>query len=180
DSITDTFAALRLEVDNWRWAGVPFYLRTGKRLPQRDTEITIQFRRAPLILLPAAQRQPPNRLVIHVQPDERIALNFHAKCPGPQLRLAPVEMAFTYTDPDGDERRTGHETLLYDAMSGDATSFHRADMIDAAWRVVTPVLEAWGAERPADFPNYTAGTWGPRCAEELIARDGRAWLDPMP
>ena len=104
DSITDTFAALRLEVDNWRWAGVPFYLRTGKRLPLRETEITIQFRRAPLILLPAAQRQPPNRMVIHVQPDERIALHFHAKCPGPQVRLAPVEMTFTYSDLDGDER----------------------------------------------------------------------------
>ena len=180
DSVTDTFAALRLEVDNWRWAGVPFYLRTGKRLPRRDTEITIQFRRAPLILLPAAQRQPPNRMVIHVQPNERIALHFHAKCPGPQLRLAPVEMTFTYSDLDGDQRRTGYETLLYDAMMGDATSFHRADMIDAAWRVVNPVLDAWAAERPADFPNYAAGTWGPRCAEALIARDGRSWLDPVP
>jgi glucose-6-phosphate 1-dehydrogenase len=180
DSATDTFAALRLEVDNWRWAGVPFYLRTGKRLPRRETEIAIQFRRAPLILLPAAQRQPPNRLVIHVQPDERIALHFHAKCPGPQIRLAPVEMTFAYSDLDGEQRRTGYETLLYDAMTGDATSFHRADMIDAAWRVVTPVLDAWGAERPSDFPNYAAGTWGPRCAEELIARDGRSWLEPVP
>jgi glucose-6-phosphate 1-dehydrogenase len=180
DSVTDTFAALRLEVDNWRWAGVPFYLRTGKRLPRRDTEITIQFRRAPLILLSAAQRQPPNRLVIHVQPDERIALHFHAKCPGPQIRLAPVEMTFSYRELDGAQRRTGYETLLYDAMAGDATSFHRADMIDAAWRVVNPLLDAWAAERPTDFPNYAAGTWGPRCADELIARDGRSWLEPVP
>jgi len=175
DSVTDTFAALRLEVDNWRWAGVPFYLRTGKRLPRRDTEITIQFRRAPLILLSAAQRQPPNRLVIHVQPDERIALHFHAKCPGPQIRLAPVEMTFSYRELDGAQRRTGYETLLYDAMAGDATSFHRADMIDAAWRVVNPLLDAWAAERPADFPNYAAGSWGPAGADDLVHRDGRSW-----
>jgi glucose-6-phosphate 1-dehydrogenase len=178
DSATETFAALRLEVDNWRWAGVPFYLRTGKRLPERETEIVIEFRRAPLLLLPAAERQPPNRLLIHVQPDERIALHFHAKCPGPQIRLAPVEMTFTYTDLEGDQRRTGYETLLYDAMLGDATSFHRSDMIDAAWRAVSPILERWGAERPADFPSYAAGTWGPTCADELIERDGRRWLEP--
>jgi glucose-6-phosphate 1-dehydrogenase len=180
-SNTETYAALRLEVENWRWAGVPFYLRTGKRLPMRDTEITIEFRRAPLLLLPAAQQQPPNRLVVHVQPDERIALHFHAKCPGPQIRLAPVEMNFAYSDLQSEGRKsTGYETLLYDCMLGDATSFHRADMIDSAWRIVMPILEAWGAESPADFPEYPAGTWGPKSAEEMIERDGRAWVQPAP
>jgi len=177
NSTTDTFAAARFEVENWRWAGVPFYLRTGKRLPMRTTEITIEFRRAPLLLLPAARMQPPNRLVVHVQPDERISLHFHAKCPGPQIHLAPVEMTFAYSDLEGDSRSTGYETLLYDCMIGDATSFHRADMIDAAWRIATPILEAWAATPPT-FPNYAAGTWGPAAAEALIARDGRAWLEP--
>lgn len=177
-SATDTFAAVRFEVENWRWAGVPFYLRTGKRLARRDTEISIEFRRAPLLLLPAAHQQPPNRLVVHVQPDERISLHFHAKCPGPQIRLAPVEMTFAYSDLQGQRRSTGYETLLYDCMVGDATSFHRSDMIDAAWRIATPILDAWAASPPEDFPNYAAGSWGPACATELIARDGRAWAEP--
>jgi glucose-6-phosphate 1-dehydrogenase len=180
NSTTETFAAARFEVENWRWAGVPFYLRTGKRRPMRTTQITIEFRRAPLLLLPAARMQPPNRLVVHVQPDERISVHFHAKCPGPQIRLAPVEMTFAYSDLEGGSRRTGYETLLYDCMIGDATSFHRADMIDAAWRIATPILEVWAALPPTDFPNYAAGTWGPAAAEALIARDGRAWFQPSP
>jgi glucose-6-phosphate 1-dehydrogenase len=180
-STTDTYAALRLEVENWRWAGVPFYLRTGKRLAMRDTEITIEFRRAPLLLLPAARQQPPNRLVIHVQPDERIALHFHAKCPGPQIHLAPVEMQFAYSDLQADNRQgTGYETLLYDCMVGDATSFHRADMIASSWRIVMPVLDRWAAEPLADASEYAAGSWGPPCADALIARDGRAWVQPGP
>jgi glucose-6-phosphate 1-dehydrogenase len=178
DSAIDTFAAARFEVENWRWAGVPFYLRTGKRLPMRDTEITIQFRRAPLLLLPAAERLPPNRLTVHVQPDEGISLHFHAKCPGPVVRVAPVNMTFAYSDLAGESRSTGYETLLYDCMIGDALLFHRADMIDAAWRVATPILDAWAADPPTDFPNYAAGTWGPACAETLIERDGRAWVQP--
>jgi glucose-6-phosphate 1-dehydrogenase len=177
-STTETFAAVRFEVENWRWAGVPFYLRTGKRLARRDTEICIEFRRAPLLLLPAAQQQPPNRLVVHVQPDERIGLHFHAKCPGPQVRLAPVEMSFKYSDLQGERRSTGYETLLYDCMVGDATSFHRSDMIDAAWRIAMPILDAWAAKPPSDLPNYAAGSWSPACAEELIARDGRQWVEP--
>src|SRR5262249_34341963 len=177
DSTTDTFAAARFEVENWRWAGVPFYLRTGKRLPMRDTEITIQFRRAPLRLLPARQQQRPNRLTIHVQPDERISLHFHAKCPGPVVRVAPVEMSFAYSDLSGESRSTGYETLLYDCMIGDSMLFHRADMIDAAWRVATPILDVWATD-PVEFPNYAAGKWGPECAEELVARDGRAGVQP--
>jgi len=178
NSSTETYAAARFEVENWRWAGVPFYLRTGKRLARRHTEISIEFRRAPLLLLPAAKQQPPNRLVVHVQPDERIALHFHVKCPGPQVRLAPVEMQFAYSDLQADSRSTGYETLLYDCMVGDPTSFHRSDMIEAAWRIATPILDAWSAESPRDFPNYAAGTWGPGCADVLIARDGRSWAEP--
>jgi glucose-6-phosphate 1-dehydrogenase len=146
----------------------------------RDTEITIQFRRAPLRLLPAAREQAPNRLTVHVQPDEGISIHFHAKCPGPVVRVAPVEMSFAYSDLSGESRSTGYETLLYDCMVGDSMLFHRADMIDAAWNIATPILRAWEAEPPTDFPNYAAGTWGPACGEELITRDGRAWVQPRP
>jgi glucose-6-phosphate 1-dehydrogenase len=179
DSIIDSYSAVRLEVDNWRWAGVPFYLRTGKRLPARDTEIVVQFRQAPLMLLEGAvARQPPNRLTIHIQPDERITLRFHAKCPGPPTRLAPVQMEFKYDDLEGETRGTGYETLLYDCMMGDRMLFHRADMVESAWRIATPILQAWEGTRPSDFPNYAAGTWGPAAAEELIHRDGRRWFGP--
>ncbi|HEV7730878.1 MAG TPA: glucose-6-phosphate dehydrogenase [Candidatus Binatia bacterium] len=175
----DTFSAVRLEVENWRWAGVPFYLRTGKRLPVRDTEIVVQFRQAPLMLLDGmAARQPPNRLTIHVQPDERITLRFHAKCPGPPVRLAPVQMEFKYSELDGKTRGTGYETLLYDCMMGDRMLFHRADMVESAWRIATPILKQWESQQPKDFPNYPAGTWGPPAAEELIQRDGHRWFGP--
>ena len=178
DSTTDTFAAARFEVENWRWAGVPFYLRTGKRLPMRDTEITIEFRRAPLLLLPGAQQQPPNRLVIHVQPDERIALHFHAKCPGPQVRArAGGDVRSPTATSQGESRSTGYETLLYDCMVGDATLVppRRHDRCRLARRR-RPSSTPGRRIRPRDFPNYAAGTWGPECAEQLIARDGRAWV----
>ncbi len=179
DSVTETFAALRLSIENWRWAEVPFYLRTGKRLAAHDTEIVVQFRRAPLALLPPeAGPQQPNRLTIHIQPDERITLRIEAKRPGPHLRMVPVELAFAYDDLEGDSRSTGYETLLYDCMIGDPMLFHRADMVEAAWAVVTPILEAWAAEPPRDFPNYAAGSWGPAAADQLLARDGRRWVPP--
>ncbi|HLK11136.1 MAG TPA: glucose-6-phosphate dehydrogenase [Candidatus Binatia bacterium] len=179
DSVTETFAALRLFIENWRWAEVPFYLRTGKRLAAHDTEIVVQFRRAPLALLPPeAGPQQPNRLTIHIQPDERITLRFEAKRPGPHLRMTPVEMQFAYDDLEGDSRSTGYETLLYDCMVGDPMLFHRADMVEAAWTVVTPILEAWAASPPRDFPNYAAGSWGPAVADALLARDGRRWVPP--
>jgi glucose-6-phosphate 1-dehydrogenase len=176
-SATETYAAMRLNVENWRWADVPFYLRTGKRLAARTTEIVVQFRRAPLTLLRAwdGQAPTPNRLTIHIQPDERITLHFHAKCPGPIVRLAPVAMEFCYADLEGTSRSTGYETLIYDAMIGDQTLFHRDDMVESAWRVATPILQQWAAEPPADFPNYAAGSWGPVAAAELLARDGRVW-----
>jgi len=178
DSPTETFAALELFIDNWRWSGVPFYVRTGKRLPARETEITIQFKPAPFRLFrdtPVDALQP-NHLVLHIQPDEGISLAFGAKIPGPQLRLGEVDMRFDYVDYFGCRLSTGYERLLYDCMAGDATLFQRADMVEAAWSVVQPVLDAWSATRPA-FPNYAAGTWGPQDAIDLMSRHGRHWRD---
>ena len=177
DSTTETFVALKLSIDNWRWADVPFYLRTGKRLPSRVTEITIQFKRAPLILFrkTPVDRLTPNRLVLHIQPDEGISLRFGAKVPGPVVRLGSVDMAFQYKDYFGTKPSTGYERLLYDCMTGDATLFQRADMVEAGWSVVAPILDVWKALPPRSFPNYAAGTWGPREADELLERDGRQW-----
>jgi len=176
-SNTETYVALKLQIDNWRWAGVPFYLRTGKRLPQRTTEIAIQFRRSPFVLFRKTKIADlqTNRLVIHIQPDEGISLRFGAKVPGPVMQLGLVNMEFDYARDFGRSHSTGYERLLYDCMMGDATLFQRADMVEAGWRVIQPVLDVWQAT-PADrFPNYAAGTWGPAEAEELLARDGRAW-----
>ncbi len=177
DSRTETFVALKLSIDNWRWADVPFYLRTGKCLPERVTEIAIQFKRAPFILF----RQTPveqltaNQLVVHIQPEEGIDLYFGAKVPGPLLRLGTVHMHFHYTDYFGSTPSTGYERLLYDCMIGDATLFQRADMVEAGWSVVAPILDVWKALPPRSFPNYPAGSWGPKEADELIERDGRQW-----
>jgi glucose-6-phosphate 1-dehydrogenase len=176
-SNTETYAALRLEIDNWRWAGVPFYLRTGKRLARRTTEIAIQFRRSPFVLFrntKIADLQT-NRLVIHIQPDEGISLRFGAKVPGPVMQLGLVNMEFDYARDFGRSHSTGYERLMYDCMMGDATLFQRADMVEAGWRVIQPVLDAWSAAPAQSFPNYAAGTWGPAEADELLARDGRTW-----
>jgi len=177
DSKTETFVAMKLNVDNWRWAGVPFYLRTGKRLAKRHTEITIQFKRAPFQLF----RQTPvhklqtNRLVIQIQPDEGMALGFGAKIPGPQLRLGSVEMSFEYSKYFGAEPYTGYEVLLYDCMIGDQTLFQRADMVEAGWRILDPVIDVWRALPTRNFPNYAAGSWGPKESDDLMERDGRQW-----
>ena len=177
DSMTETYAALKLNIDNWRWAGVPFYLRTGKRLPRRMSEIAIQFKRAPI----AVFRDTPvedvgsNLLVIRIQPDEGVSLQFGAKIPGTALDIGNVKMNFQYKDYFQSAPSTGYETLIYDAMIGDATLFQRADNVEAGWKVVQPVLDAWASRRPRDFPNYEAGTQGPRQADELLARDGRVW-----
>ena len=177
DSAAETFAALELFVDNWRWADVPFYLRTGKRLPKRVTEIAIQFKRAPLMLFrdTPVERLNPNVLVLHIQPDEGISLRFDGKVPGPVMRLGTVRMHFEYEDYFGSQSHTGYETLLYDCMMGDSTLFHRSDMVEAGWCVVTPILDVWKALAPRNFPNYAANTWGPKEAEELIQKDGRKW-----
>jgi glucose-6-phosphate 1-dehydrogenase len=179
DSRTETFVALKMLVDNWRWAGVPFYLRTGKRLATRDTEIAIQFRRPPLMLFrnTSIDQLEPNRLVIHLQPDEGISLQFGAKVPGPVMKLGSVEMDFEYSNYFGDTPTTGYERLLLDCMIGDATLFQRADMVEAGWALIQPVLDVWKALPPRSFPNYAAGSWGPKEADELLERDGRHWIN---
>ncbi len=176
---TETFAALKLFVDNWRWQGVPFFLRAGKRLPARVSEASIAFRPVPHQAFPpgAVTDWRPNRLVIRIQPDENIGLRFQAKVPGFNLRLSPVQMSFCYRDAFQVAVPEAYETLLLDAILGDATLFMRADQVEAAWSVVMPVLEAWESVRPIDFPNYAAGTWGPETAGLLVAENG-GWLQP--
>jgi glucose-6-phosphate 1-dehydrogenase len=177
DSTVETFVALKLLIDNWRWADVPFYLRTGKHLAARDTEITIEFRRPPFVLFrdTPVDRLSSNRLVLHIQPDEGITLRIGAKVPGSVLKIGAVDMNFDYEDYFGKTPSTGYERLLHDCMMGDATLFQRADQVEAAWSVVAPVQAAWNSEPSPAFPNYQAGTWGPKEAEELLARDGREW-----
>src|SRR5579872_4199441 len=170
DSTIPTYVAIALHIDNWRWAGVPFYLRTGKRLSQRLTQIVIRFRRPPFVLFrnTSVNNIAPNELVINIQPDEGISLSFEAKVPGPTVRLGAVNMDFQYSDYFGTTPSTGYETLLYDCMMGDSTLFQRADMVEAGWAVVQPVLDVWNALPPRDFPNYPAGSWGPEHANELL------------
>ena len=178
-STTDTFVALKLTLDNWRWADVPFYLRTGKRLASRGTEIVIQFRRAPFMLFrkTTVEDLSANQLVIRVQPSEGISLRFGAKIPGPVMRQGDVEMDFCYADYFGSTPSTGYERLLYDCMIGDQTLFQRADMVEAGWNIVTPMLDVWRALPPRNFPNYAAGSSGPKEADDLLVRDGRAWRE---
>ena len=176
DSRTETYTALRLGIDTWRWAGVPFYLRTGKRLAARRTEVVIQFKRASLSLFQSASVKLPeaNQLLIQVQPTESIELEFAAKVPGPAVRVAPVAMQFCYRDYFALENRTGYETLLYDAMIGDASLFKRGDMLEAGWNVVQPVLQAWEQDGN-DLHSYPSGSEGPEAAQALLLRDGRQW-----
>jgi glucose-6-phosphate 1-dehydrogenase len=177
DSTTETYVAMKLAVDNWRWAGVPFYLRTGKALTRRRTGITIQFRQAPLALFrdTPVERLPPNDLTLHIQPDEGISLGFGVKIPGPTVRIDGVDMKFRYEDAFRSMPSTGYETLIYDCMTGDASLFQRADTIEAGWRVVQPVLDAWKEEAARELPVYEAGSAGPKEADELLTRDGRRW-----
>ena len=180
DSQTPTYVAMALHIDNWRWAGVPFYLRTGKRMAKVATQIVIRFRRPPFVLFrnTSVEGLPPNEIVIDIQPDEGIWLNFEAKIPGPVVRLGSVNMKFAYSDYFGSTPQTGYETLIYDCMKGDPTLFQRADMVEASWRVVQPILDVWGAIPAAEFPNYAAGSWGPEESFQLLRRDGREWRDP--
>ena len=176
-SSTETFVAMKLMIDNWRWAGVPFYLRTGKRMARHATEIFIQFRRTPFVLFrnTTIKELRPNRLLIRIQPEEGISLRFGAKVPGPVMTLGMVNMHFDYKEYFGTAPSTGYERLLYDCMIGDATLFKRTDSVETAWKVLQPVLDVWSALPPRDFPNYPAGSWGPPKADELLARDGREW-----
>ena len=175
-SNTETYVALKLKVDNWRWAGTPFYLRTGKHLAARKTEIMLQFRRPPFTLFrdTPVESLAPNRMVLHIQPDEGISLQFNAKIPGPAVDASEVRMDFRYRDFFSQPPSTGYETLLYDCMIGEATLFQRADFVEAGWRVVQPILDAW-ADAPDDVAPYPAGAQGPPSADELLARDGREW-----
>jgi glucose-6-phosphate 1-dehydrogenase len=176
DSKTESYVALKCTIDNWRWSGVPFYIRTGKAMALRRTEIAIQFKRAPGALFRRlADGLDPNLLVIHVQPDEGISLRFAAKIPGRKLRLSEVDMDFCYADYFRSEPSTGYETLIYDCLVGDATLFQRADNIEAGWTAVQPLLDAW-ASGLGDIHHYAAGTSGPSAADALLAQDGFAWL----
>ena len=179
-SSTETFVALKLAIDNWRWADVPFYLRTGKRLPRQHTDVTIVFRRPPHRIFRGTEVADfaANVLVLHLQPDEGISLSFQAKVPGPIVKTGSVEMDFSYAERFGQTPSTGYETLLYDCMCGDPTLFQRADTAEDGWSIVAPVLDVWRALPARSFPNYAAGSWGPKEADELLARDGRAWRDP--
>src|SRR5215468_3553537 len=177
NSSTETFIACKLKIDNWRWAGVPFYLRTGKYMKHRRTEIAIRFHQAPYSLFRGTdvERMNPNWMILRIQPDEGIAFEFAAKLPGPSVKLSNVSMDFAYKTYFKTAPNTGYETLLYDCMIGDATLFQRADNIEAGWQAVQPILDTWANNSPRDFPNYAAGGTGPVAADELLTRDGRAW-----
>jgi glucose-6-phosphate 1-dehydrogenase len=179
-SQTETYAALRLEIENWRWAGVPFYIRAGKRLPKRVTEITVQFKQPPLLLFKGGECHDssgikPNLISMRIQPDEGISLRFGAKLPGPSMDISPVQMNFSYADAFGKSSANGYERLLLDAMLGDGTLFAHRDGVEATWALMTPILKAWAETPVKDFPNYAAGTWGPSAADALLESEGRKW-----
>ncbi len=177
-SPVETFAAVKFYIDNWRWQGVPFYVRTGKRMNTKTTVISILFRPAPHYSFPkvAAETWRPNRITFSIQPETDIRLRFQAKRPGTDVTLNPVNMVFNYKDFYDGQEPEAYETLLQDVMSGDATLFMRSDQVEAAWRVIMPIIEAWQSRPPADFPNYSPGSWGPEDTEALIARDGHNWV----
>ena len=179
---TDTYAAMTFFVENWRWAGVPFYIRTGKRLPKRVTDIAIQFHDAPHSVFadaPVLSRsgRGPNLLILRIQPEEGISLRFRSKQPGAGMRLRPVSMDFNYGTSFGERSPSAYETLLLDVMAGDSTLYTRQDMVEASWKAVQPVLDSWAAAK-FDFPNYDAGSWGPKAAEDMLARRGHVWRVP--
>jgi glucose-6-phosphate 1-dehydrogenase len=186
ESGTETYAAVKLEIENWRWAGVPFYLRAGKRLKKRATEITIQFKQPPLLIFnrmvntgPCPEIQP-NIISIRIQPDDGIALRFGAKVPNtPGMSVCPVNMDFNYAQAFGQQSANGYERLLLDAMLGDQTLFSHRDGVEINWAHYTPILQAWAAKKPDNFPNYFAGSWGPDTADRLLERDGRAWKNTL-
>ncbi len=181
DSFTETYAALKLVVDNWRWQGVPFYLRTGKRLARRVTEIAIHFKRPPVLLFEGAMGRgglQPNVLVLRVQPDEGFSLSIESKVPGHDVALRQVAMDYSYGTTLNELPFSAYETVLVDVMEGDMTLFTRGDQAEEAWRIVGPVLEAWSRRPPRDIPIYEAGSWGPEAADALMARGGHSWRRP--
>jgi len=174
DSGTETYVALKLHVDNWRWSGVPFYLRSGKRLARPGTEVAIQFKQAPHMVF-RGENVDSNSLILNIQPDEGISLSFGAKSPGAQMHIRPVTMDFNYRQAFGGVSREAYATLINDCIRGDATLFDRADSVEAAWALVDPILQAWQTASAPPFPNYPAGSDGPRAAEDLTNSDGRRW-----
>lgn len=176
-SRTETFVAMRLLIDNWRWANIPFYLRTGKRLAKRTTEIMIQFKRAPHIVFRERNLQA-NRLILNIQPDEGICISFGAKKPGPEMSIGNVAMDFSYIKSFGDGTRSAYATLLNDCLRGDATLFDRGDSVEAAWALIEPILDVWSAAKTAVVPEYPSGSWGPTESDLLLERDGRQWYNP--
>src|SRR3984893_18383625 len=176
-SNVETYAAVKIMIDNWRWAGVPFYLRSGKRLAKRSTKIVVRFKTPPLALSGDNENEiiATNRLVFYIQPEEGITFQVRAKVPGPSLATNAVHLDFDYSQFGERAPTTGYEKLLYDCMVGDSTLYHRSDMVEAAWEAAQPILDAWGNNPPNDFPNYAAGTWGPPAADELLARDNHKW-----
>ena len=178
ESATDTFVALKLRIDNWRWADVPFYIRTGKRLNKRVTKIVVHFRRTPTVLFRnTSAKLHPNSMMIYIQPEERISIRFGAKKPGPIMDISEVVMDFDYHKDFGSVHATGYERLLHDCMIGDATLFQRADVVEAGWGVIRPVMDVWKALPPRNFPNYESASWGPHEADEMLHRDGREWTN---
>lgn len=177
-SSTETFAAVKFYIDNWRWQDVPFYVRSGKRMTEKATIIIVQFRQVPHHIFPShlVENFQPNRIIISISPDTGIKLSFQAKQPGLDMSLSPVDMKFNYSQAYDSQPPEAYETLLYDVMTGDATLFMRADEVEAAWEVIMPIVKAWEASTSVDFPNYAAGTWGPEAAKALIAKDGFHWL----
>jgi glucose-6-phosphate 1-dehydrogenase len=176
ESKTETYAAARFHIDNWRWEGVPIYLRSGKALWKRGTEIIVEFKKAPAVIFRGTPVSTvgPNRLLFHIQPYQGIEVQFSAKVPGPRMQLQPVNMRFAYGDAFKASRYTGYEVMIYSCSHGDATLFSRGDLVEAAWRVAQPIMDHW-AQTPAEFPNYMRSSWGPKVAADLIARDGRQW-----
>jgi glucose-6-phosphate 1-dehydrogenase len=180
DSPVETFAAVKFYVDNWRWKDVPFYVRTGKALHSKTTLITVQFKPAPQYAFPpeAGDTWRANRLTISIQPQMDIRLRFQTKQPGPRMTLQPVDMVFSYDEQYGgdDQQPEAYETLLQDIIEGNPTLFMRADQVEAAWKIIEPILEVWQTRAPVDFPNYAPGSWGPEDAQALIAKDGHHWV----
>jgi glucose-6-phosphate 1-dehydrogenase len=180
DSTTVTYAAVKLFIDNWRWEGVPFYLRSGKRLNKRISEVAIQFKRPPLLLFKAhaVEAVNPNVLVMRIQPDEGVSLTFEVKPPGPDMVIKPLSLDFNYEQAFGNSPPEAYETLLEDCIEGDSTLFTRHDWVESAWALMDPIIQVWKLSKPKNFPNYDAGGWGPNEADEFIQRDGRRWRRP--
>jgi glucose-6-phosphate 1-dehydrogenase len=179
-SNTVTYAAMKLWIDSWRWEGVPFYLRSGKRMAKRVTEIAIQFKRPPMLLFKACavDEVSPNVMVLRIQPDEGISLTFEVKPPGPDICISPLSLNFNYEQAFGNSPPDSYETLLEDCIEGDSTLFTRHDWVELAWALMDPIIQVWSLSKPKNFSNYEAGSWGPKESDDFMHKDGRRWRKP--